>query len=130
MLRVNSNPGQVSKAVTIAIFGPVILLFIALGIVIGYVLFSPEIYDTPESARFLGKVVDESDSNVQAATVYTLRQANGDTLGFGETDTRGEFNFIVKMKPENAVYVIMSKDGKTSEHGFETLSGNKILTFR
>ncbi len=85
---------------------------------------------SPESAIFLGKVIDQNKQGVAAATVYTLRTVHGDTIGFGDTDTRGEFNFIVQSRPENSVYVLIEKDGKTQEHGFETLAGNKQLTLK
>jgi len=82
----------------------------------------------PESAIFLGKVVDQNDNGVEAATVYTLRTFQGDTIGFGPTDARGEFNFIVKSKPENSVYILIEKDGVTHQHGLEVLGSNKKLT--
>lgn len=85
---------------------------------------------TPESAIFLGKVIDQNGNGIAAAAVYTLRTVHGDTIGFGQTDARGEFNFIVKSKPESSVYVLIQKDGKTLQHGFETLAGNKRLTFK
>ena len=85
---------------------------------------------TQESAIFLGKVIDQNKQGVESATVYTLRTLHGDTLGFGQTDARGEFNFIVKSKPENSVYILIEKDGKTQSHGFEVLGGNKQLTLK
>ena len=85
---------------------------------------------TPESAIFLGKVIDQNGNDVEAATVYTLTTVHGDTIGFGQTDARGEFNFIVQSKPENSVYILIEKDGKTQQHGFEVLAGNKRLTLK
>ena len=85
---------------------------------------------TPESAIFLGKVIDQNNQGVEAATVYTLRTVHGDTIGFGQTDARGEFNFIVKSKPESSVYVLIEKDGRTQPHGFATLAGNQRLTLQ
>ena len=85
---------------------------------------------TPESAIFLGRVIDQNDKGVESATVYTLSTLHGDTLGFGQTDARGEFNFTVKSQPENSVYILIEKDGRTEQHGFETLAGNKRLTLK
>ncbi len=82
----------------------------------------------PESSIFLGRVIDQNNQGVEAATVYTLRTLHGDTLGFGQTDARGEFNFIVQSKPENSVYILIEKDGVTHQHGFEVLGSNKKLT--
>jgi len=82
------------------------------------------------SARFLGLVVDQNNQGVEAATVFTLSMLHGDTLGFGQTDARGEFSFTVKSKPESSVYILIEKDGKTQQHGFETLAGNKRLTLK
>ena len=79
---------------------------------------------TPQSAIFLGKVIDQNDNGVESATVYALNQVHGDTVGFGQTDVGGDFNFTVKLKPENSVYILIEKDGKTHPHGFETLAGN------
>ena len=84
----------------------------------------------PESAIFLGKVIDQNGNGVEAATVYTLRTFQGDTIGFGSTGARGEFNFIVQSKPENAVYILIEKDGVTHQHGLEVLGSNKILTLK
>ena len=85
---------------------------------------------TPESAIFLGRVIDQNGNGVESATVYTLSTIHGDTVGFGQTDARGEFNFTVHSKPENSVYILIEKDGKTQQHGFETLAGNKRLTLK
>ena len=85
---------------------------------------------TQESAIFLGKVIDQNKQGVESATVYTLRTLHGDTLGFGQTDARGEFNFIVKSKQESSVYILIEKDGKIHQHGFEVLGGNKQLTLK
>lgn len=85
---------------------------------------------TPESAIFLGRVIDQNGNGVEAATVYTLRTFQGDTIGFGSTGARGEFNFIVQSKPENAVYILIEKDGVTHQHGLEVLGSNKILTLK
>ena len=79
---------------------------------------------TPESAIFLGKVIDQNDNGVESATVYALRTFQEDTVGFGQTDARGEFNFTVQSTPESSVYILIEKDGKTHPHGFETPAGN------
>ena len=84
----------------------------------------------PESAIFLGKIIDQNGNGVESATVYTLSTVHGDTIGFGQTDARGEFSFPVKSKPENTVYVLIEKDGVTHQYGFETLAGNQKLTLK
>ena len=101
------------------------------GIVAGVVAIVTTIVKfTPDSAIFLGKVIDQNDKGVEAATVYVLNKVHGDTIGVGQTDWRGEFNFPVKSKRESTVYILIEKDGKTQPHGFETLAGNKQLTLK
>ncbi len=53
---------------------------------------------TPESAIFLGKVIDQNDNGVESATVYALNQVHGDTIGFGQTDVGGDFKFYREIK--------------------------------
>ena len=101
------------------------------GIVVGVLTIITAIVKfTPESARLLGKVRDRNGQGVESATVYVLNKVHGDTIGVGQTDWRGEFNFPVKSKRESTVYILIEKDGKTQPHGFETLAGNKQLTLK
>jgi len=83
----------------------------------------------PASAAFYGAVKNQHGKGIAGAEIVVLTKVGGDTIGNGNTDSRGDFNFTVKSKREEAVYVIVQKNGRAGFKGFKTLAGNARLTF-
>ena len=83
----------------------------------------------PASAAFYGVVKNQHGKGIAGAAIVVLTKVGGDTIGSGNTDSRGGFNLTVTSKPEETVYVIVQKNGRAGFKGFKTLAGNAKLTF-
>ena len=80
---------------------------------------------TPSSAKYYGVVQDESGNPVSDATIRVFPSPESDKLlGTGNTQPNGEFNIVVKAKPESQVWVVITLEGDTCFAGFQILAGS------
>ncbi len=86
---------------------------------------------TPASSRFAGVVKDESGQYLAGASIEVKDASHFvKVLGSGQTLSSGEFNIIVQSKPEETVWVKVSKAGYSDFAGMQILTGNAVIILK
>ena len=84
----------------------------------------------PKSSRFFGEVKYKgTDNGVEGAEIVAQLQMNGPIVGRNKTGAKGAFDFTIKAKWEEAVWVTVSLGDSIGFEDFLTLSGNQSIPF-
>jgi len=84
----------------------------------------------PKSSRFFGEVKYKgTDKGVEGAEIMVQAQMNGPIVGQNKTGARGAFDFAIKAKWEETVWVTVSLGDSIGFEGSLTLAGNQDIPF-
>lgn len=87
--------------------------------------------ETPESSRFYGVVEDENGKLIaDAEIIITVKEGESDRLGYGRTKLDGEFDLVVKAKPQTTLWVTVIKDGVIGFQNYLPILGNQEIIFK
>lgn len=101
----------------------------AITIITSIIQFMPDSV-TPKSSRFFGEVKFKgTDNGVEGAEIVVQSQMNGPIVGRNKTGAKGAFDFTIKAKWEETVWVTVSLGDSIGFEGFLMLSGNQSIPF-
>jgi hypothetical protein len=112
-----------------ALIGVIVLLWLPrIADLFGFNMIKDE---SPESARFYGVVEDENGKLISdAEIIITEKDGELGRLGYGRTMSNGEFDLLVKAKPQTILWVKVIKDGVVGFQNYLPMLGNHKITFK
>ncbi len=85
---------------------------------------------SPASSVFFGEVHDESGNGVEGAQIEVREQIDAPIIGKGTTGPRGTFNFPIKAKYAETIYITVSRGDSLGFADFRINAGNQIIQFK
>lgn len=112
-----------------AVIGIMILLWLPrVADVFGLNLIKDE---TPESSRFYGVVEDENGKLISdVEIIITEKDGEFDRVGYGRTQPNGEFDLLVKAKPQTTLWVTVIRDGVIGFQNYLPMLGSHKIIFK
>ncbi len=109
-----------------ALIGVIVLLWLPrVADILGFDVIRDE---TPKSSRFYGVVEDENGMPISGAEIIiTEKEGELDRLGYGRTLPNGEFDLVVKAKPETTLWVTVIKDGIIGFQNYLPMLGSHAI---
>lgn len=112
-----------------AVIGIMILLWLPrIANVFGINLIKDE---TSESSRFYGVVEDENGKLISdAEIIITEKDGEFDRVGYGRTQPNGEFDLLVKAKPQTTLWVTVTRNGVAGFQNYLPMLGSHRIIFK
>ncbi|MGH7599146.1 MAG: toll/interleukin-1 receptor domain-containing protein [bacterium] len=85
---------------------------------------------TPASSRLFGEVLDANNKGVESAQIEVRLQIDGPLIGSATTGSRGAFNFPIKAKNEETIYVTVTRGDSVGFANYLTNAGKQIIRFK
>ena len=87
--------------------------------------------EIPENSRFYGMVEDESGKLISdAEIIITEKDGEFDRLGYGRSEPNGEFDLLVKAKPQTTLWVTVIRDGVIGFQNYLPMLGSHKIIFK
>lgn len=89
-------------------------------------------HDGPQATKFYGVVRYEgSGAPVPGANIRVKQDSeSSELIGKGKTTPQGNFNFTIKAKPDQSVWVVVGKDKWVGFEGLIIPKGEKTIPFK
>ena len=87
--------------------------------------------ETLESSKFYGVIEDENGKLIfDAEIIITEKESETDRLGYGRTMSNGEFDLLVKAKPQTTLWVTVIRNGVIGFQNYLPMLGSHKIIFK